>query len=167
MSGNTRPFTMVSPELHNSRRYLSLDDSGRTLMHYYVSGPHQTSCGCSQIKPAYAAADLLWPVEKYLDYRGKLFDAGLIAFDAATDEIYIERWFKHHCKGSWKFGKGLMTQICKIESDQLREQVEAEFASTDIGAQAMEAQEAEKEAGKPSAANTHSRLASTRLMQRV
>ncbi|RWG20118.1 MAG: hypothetical protein EOQ55_12535 [Mesorhizobium sp.] len=85
---NERPFTMVFPKLHSSKRYLSLDDSGRLLHHYFLDGPHQNHCGCYLIKPAYAATDLVWPVDKFLEYRRKLADAELIDFDPETDEIY-------------------------------------------------------------------------------
>ncbi|WP_031247348.1 hypothetical protein [Mesorhizobium sp. LNJC394B00] len=162
---NERPFTLVSPKLHSSKRYLALDDSGRALFNYVLHGQHQNSCGCSQIKPAYAAADLIWPAEKFLLYRGKLLDGSLVDLDADTDEIYIERWFKHHAKGSWKFGKGIMSQIAKIESGRLQEKVHAEFAGTSLGKAALEAEEAEQ-AAAPSVTNITSRLLGTRLMQR-
>jgi hypothetical protein len=167
MSGNTRPFTMVAPELHSSRRYLSLDDSGRALFHYLLTGPHQTSCGCSQIKPGYAAADLApWDTEKFVRYRDVLQEAEMIAFDAGTDEIYIERWFKHHDKGSWKYAKSIRGQIEKIESDRLRKKADEDFMATPLGEAAADAAEADRAGSLPSAANSHSRLLSTRLMQR-
>ncbi|MER8745852.1 hypothetical protein NKH54_22610 [Mesorhizobium sp. M1004] len=164
---NERPFTMVFPKLHSSKRYLALDDSGRSLFHYFLSGPHQNHCGCSLIKPAYAAADLEWPVDKFLDYRGKVVDAGLIDLDADTDEIYVLRWFKHHGNaGSWKFGKGIMGQIARIESGRLQERVEAEFAETPIGKATLNAKDAETAGNEPTVANLSSRLLNTRLMQR-
>lgn len=164
---SARPFTMVAPGLHSSRRYLGLDDSGRALFHYLLSGPHQTSCGCSRIKPGYAAADLMsWDVDKFLIYRSKLQEAGLIAFDAGTDEIYIERWFIHHDKGSWKYAKSIRGQIEKIESDPIREKAEQDFMATPLGEAAADAAEADRAGAVPSAANSQSRLLSTRLMQR-
>ncbi|MER8923426.1 hypothetical protein [Mesorhizobium sp. M0802] len=166
MSGNTRPFTMVAPGLHSSRRYLSLDDSGRALFHYVLTGPHQTSCGCSQIKPGYAAADLgSWDAAKFVRYRAALLDAELIAFDADTDEIYIERWFKHHAKGSWKYAKSIKGQISKIESDPIREKAEEDFMATPMGEAAVEADGAERTSERPSPANAGSRLLNSRIMQ--
>ncbi|RWA73415.1 MAG: hypothetical protein EOQ28_14830 [Mesorhizobium sp.] len=166
---NARNFTMVAPGLHSSRRFLDLDDSARALFLYLLTGPHQTSCGCSQIKPGYACADLgpNWPLAKYstklADLEGQ---AGLIITDPETNEIYIERWFKHNSKGSWKYAKAVAGQIAKIESEMLREKVNADFAATELGQSAYEAGEAEKAADRPSAANADSRLLSTRLMQK-
>ncbi|BCG91417.1 hypothetical protein [Mesorhizobium sp. 131-2-1] len=165
---NTRNFTMVAPGLHSSRRFLALDDSGRALFFYLLTSPHQTSCGCSQIRPGYACADLGpgWPEAKYLTCLADLEGAGLIITDPETNEIYIDRWFRHNSKGSWKYAKAIQSQIYKIESEMLREKVNADFADTDLGHAAYEAGEAEKAADRPSAANSESRLLSTRLMQR-
>lgn len=165
---NTRNFTMVVPGLHSSRRFLDLDDSGRALFLYLLTGPHQTSCGCSQIKPGYACADLgpNWPLEKYQRYLSDIEAAGLIITDPETNEIYIERWFQHNSKGSWKYAKAISGQIEKIESEMLREKVDADFAGTDLGRAAYEAGEAEKAADRPSAANADNRLLNTRLMQK-
>ncbi|TGS46018.1 MULTISPECIES: hypothetical protein [unclassified Mesorhizobium] len=166
MSGNTRNFTMVAPVLHSSRRFLDLDDSGRALFIYLLTGPHQTSCGCSQIKPGYACADLgpSWPLDKYQRHLAALETAGLIIVD--DDEIYIERWFKHNSKGSWKYAKAIQSQIDKIESDMLREKVSADFAATELGQAAYEAGEAEKAADRSTPANVSNRLLSTGLMRR-
>lgn len=165
---NTRNFTMVAPGLHSSRRFLALDDSGRSLFLYLLTSPHQTSCGCSQIRPGYACADLgeNWPPEKYQRYLAVLEEAGLIIADADTNEIYIERWFKHNSKGSWKYAKAIGDQIAKIESEMLHEKVNADFAETDLGHAAYEAGEAEKAADRPSAANSHSRLTSTSYLRK-
>ena len=148
---------------------MDLDDSGRALFLYLLTSPHQTSCGCSQIKPGYACADLgaNWPLAKYLttlaDLEGQ---AGLIITDPETDEIYIERWFKHNAKGSWKYAKAVQGQIDKIESEMLREKVNADFATTELGQAAYDAGEAGRASERPSPANSGSRLLSTRLMQR-
>ncbi|RWH93746.1 MAG: hypothetical protein EOQ89_04830 [Mesorhizobium sp.] len=165
----SRNFTMVAPGLHGSRRFLDLDDSGRALFLYLLTGPHQTSCGCSQIKPGYACADLgpNWPLAKYLTMLADLEgQAQLIITDPETNEIYIERWFKHNSKGSWKYAKAIQGQIDKIESEMLREKVNADFAATDLGQAAYEAGEAERASERPSPANSGSRLLNTRMMQR-
>ncbi|TGQ15918.1 hypothetical protein [Mesorhizobium sp. M00.F.Ca.ET.217.01.1.1] len=162
---NERPFTMVFPKLHSSKRYLSLDDSGRLLHHYFLDGPHQNHCGCYLIKPAYAATDLVWPVDKFLEYRGKVADAELIDFDPETDEIYVLRWFKHHDRGSWKFGKAIIGQIARIESDRLRDLVHADFAGTPMGKATLEVKDAEG-ASEPPVTNITDRLLNTRLMQK-
>ncbi|RWI90529.1 MAG: hypothetical protein EOR22_23590 [Mesorhizobium sp.] len=165
---NTRNFTMVAPGLHSSRRFLDLDDSRRSLFFYLLTSPHQTSCGCSQIRPGYACADLGpdWPMPKYLTCLADIEGAGLIITDPDTNEIYIERWFKHNSKGSWKYAKAVAGQIAKIESEMLREKVNADFLATDMGQAAFEAGEAEKVADIPSAANADNRLLTTRLMQK-
>ncbi|MHC2791942.1 hypothetical protein ACVINZ_000954 [Mesorhizobium jarvisii] len=165
---NTRNFTMVAPGLHSSRRFLDLDDSGRALFLYLLTGPHQTSCGCSQIKPGYACADLgpNWPLEKYRSKLVELEARGLCITDQETSEVYIERWFKHNSKGSWKYAKAIQGQIDKIESEMLREKVNADFTGTDLGQAAYEAGEAERVGERPSQANSSSRLLNTRMMQR-
>lgn len=165
---NTRNFTMVSPGLHSSRRFLALDDSRRSLFFYLLTSPHQTSCGCSQIRPGYACADLGpdWPLPKYLTCLADLEGAGLIITDVETSEIYIDRWFKHNCKGSWKYAKAIQGQIDKIESEMLREKVNADFAVTELGQAAYEVGEADKAADRPTPANVSNRLLSTGLMRR-
>ncbi|RVD21017.1 hypothetical protein [Mesorhizobium sp. M4B.F.Ca.ET.017.02.2.1] len=165
---NTRNFTMVAPGLHSSRRFLTLDDSRRALFFYLLTSPHQTSCGCSQIRPGYACADLGpgWPEPKYQTCLADLESAGLIITDPDTNEIYIDRWFKHNAKGSWKYAKAIQSQIDKIESEMLREKVNADFAETDLGQAAYEAGEAERAGERQSAANSQSRLTSTSYLRK-
>ncbi|MBZ9760316.1 hypothetical protein LB553_05430 [Mesorhizobium sp. CA8] len=165
---NTRNFTMVAPGLHSSRRFLALDDSQRALFFYLLTSPHQSSCGCSQIRPGYACADLgpNWPEPKYLTCLGDLEGAGLIITDPETNEIYVTRWFKHNSKGSWKYAKAVQSQIDKIESEMLREKVSADFAETELGQAAYEAGEAERAANRPSVANSESRLTSTSYLRK-
>ncbi|RUW53745.1 hypothetical protein [Mesorhizobium sp. M8A.F.Ca.ET.021.01.1.1] len=165
---NTRNFTMVAPGLHSSRRFLALDDSRRALFFYLLTSPHQTSCGCSQIRPGYACADLGpgWPEPKYQTCLADLEGAGLIITDPDTNEIYIDRWFKHNSKGSWKYAKAIQSQIDKIESEMLREKVNADFAATELGQAAYEAGEADRAADRPTPANVSNHLLNTGLMRR-
>ena len=53
--------------------------------------------------------------------------------DVDGEEVYVERWFQHCAPGNLKHGRGTITNINKIESDRLREKVEAEFAATPWG----------------------------------
>ena len=132
MSG--REWSKVSPALWRSPRFLGLTGSDeRLLLVYYMTSDHMNSSGCYRIPDGYAVADLGWTLERYRKARPLLVDAGLISFDAATDEVFVDRWFKHNPPTNAKHAKGAKTLISKIESDALREKAEAECAATDWG----------------------------------
>ena len=134
---NDREFTMVSPAVWSSERFIRLDDAGRLLLLYFISGPHQTKIGCARIREAYALADLGWTADKYRPALASLIDAGLILHDATSSEVYVLRWFDH--KGSLPTNKdharGWQKLVSKNDSDTIRQQVEVDFMSTKWGAQ--------------------------------
>lgn len=124
-------FTKVSPAVWRSKRFLALDDAGKVLYLYSLTCEHQNSTGCFRLPDAYASADLQWSIEKYRQYRDGLVSADLLAVDVENSMIYVCRWFKHCPPTNNNHAKGIAKQIGRIESDALRERVEAEFAQAD------------------------------------
>ena len=124
-------FTKVSPAVWRSKRFLALNDTGKVLYLYYLTCDHQNSTGCFRLPPAYAAADLQWEQEKYLEQREVLEAADLVVVDDDHDLIYVCRWFKHCPPTNASHAQGIIKRVEQIESDVLRERVEAEFAAAD------------------------------------
>lgn len=132
-------FTKVSPAVWRSKRFLALDDAGKVLYLYSLTCEHQNSTGCFRLPDAYASADLEWTVEKYRQYRDGLVAADLLAVDVEHSMIYVCRWFKHCPPTNNSHSVGIMKQIARIDSDVLRERVEAEFTQADADRMQREA----------------------------
>ncbi|PBB92128.1 hypothetical protein CK215_14475 [Mesorhizobium sp. WSM3864] len=109
------------------RRFRPLDSDGRVLSIYFRSSPHHNMCGCYRVPDAYAAADLVWPIDLYIAVRARLEEAGLILFDEDTDEVYVVGWFEVNAPKGPKQDTGCVRQIEQIESDRLRARVTADF----------------------------------------
>jgi len=154
----SRNFTMVSPEIWSSPRFAAQDSDGKTLLLYFITGPHQNNSGCARVKEGYALADLGWDAKLYRAKRKGLHDAELIDVDG--EEVYVQRWYEHCAPGNIKHARGIITNINKIESDRLREKVEAEFANTVWGKKALE----EGHAANDPAPDTN-RLTNTHFMR--
>jgi hypothetical protein len=158
MSG--REWSKVSPALWRSPRFLGLQGSDeRLLLVYYMTGDHMNSSGCYRLPDGYAIADLGWTLERYRTSRDLLVSAGLISFDQSTEEVFVNRWFKHNPPTNAKHAKGARRLINKIDSDDLRLMAEAEFCETDWGGQSEQVVNSEL--------SNHSRLANTPMLQRV
>ncbi|TIN77792.1 hypothetical protein [Mesorhizobium sp.] len=158
MSG--RDWSKVSPALWRSPRFLGLQGSDeRLLLVYYMTGDHMNSSGCYRLPDGYAIADLGWTLERYRTARDLLIAAGLISFDRTTEEVFVNRWFKHNPPTNAKHAKGARRLINKIDSDDLRLMAEEEFCETDWGGQSEQVVNSE--------ISNHSRLASTPILQRV
>jgi hypothetical protein len=158
MSG--REWSKVSPTLWRSPRFLGLQGSDeRLLLVYYMTGDHMNSSGCYRLPDGYAIADLGWTLEQYRTARDLLVAAGLISFDRTTEEVFVNRWFKHNPPTNAKHAKGTRRMINKIDSDELRLLAEAEFCETDWGGQSEQVVNSE--------ISNHSRLANTPILQRV
>ncbi|MCF6112390.1 hypothetical protein [Mesorhizobium muleiense] len=158
MSG--REWSKVSPALWRSPRFLGLQGSDeRLLLVYYMTGDHMNSSGCYRLPDGYAIADLGWTLERYRTARDLLVAAGLISFDRATEEVFVNRWFKHNPPTNAKHAKGARRLINKIDSDDLRLMAEEEFCETDWGGQSEQVVNSE--------ISNHSRLANTPILQRV
>lgn len=158
-----RLFTGVAPQLWSSERFMALGDAEAKLHLYLTTGPHQNSSGCYHLPDGYAATDLNWTRDKYVSARTKLIKTGMIAYDATTSEVYIERWFEHtfNAPTGPKHAAGVAKWIFAIKSDVLREKVEADFSNTTWGARGIEALTAEREP----IPTDNSRLANTRLVR--
>ncbi|MER9331880.1 hypothetical protein [Mesorhizobium sp. M0488] len=137
MGKASRQFHKVGPTVWRSKRFLALTNDQRLLWFYFSTGPHQTSAGCCMVPPAYAVADLGWTREHYEACLDALSAADLISHDEETNEIFVRRWFQTSPPANGKHAAGIASHICKLESDIVREKVEAEFVETDWGAQFM------------------------------
>ncbi|MGX5846932.1 hypothetical protein ACWGTO_07620 [Mesorhizobium sp. PL10] len=158
MSG--REWSKVSPALWRSPRFLGLEGSDeRLLLVYFMTGDHMNSSGCYRLPDGYAIADLGWTMERYRKARGLLVAAGLISFDQSTEEVFVDRWFKHNPPTNVKHAKGARRLINRIDSDELRKKAEAEFCETDWGGQS--------ETTVNSEISNHSRLASSAIALRA
>lgn len=132
----SRDFNPVSPSIWSSPAFLGLDDAGRQFILYLITGPHQNSSGCCRVKEGYAVADLGWEAKKYRQTLAAVIAADLVLHDAATDETYVRKWFKHrgNIPTNKDHAKGTMRLISSIASDTIREAVEADFMATEWGA---------------------------------
>lgn len=121
-------FSMVRRSLWRSDRFASLSTHQDKLLYcYFLTCQHQTNVGCYQLPDGYACADLGWPLNEYRESREIVQASGLIDYDPATEEIYIDRWL-HNCPPTnEKHAAGIRKFIFGIESDRLREKVEEAF----------------------------------------
>lgn len=108
-----------------------MDSDARLLHLYLMSCEHQNSAGCFRLPDGYACSDLGWEIGAYRETRDSLVTADLISFDPQTAEIYVHRWFKHNPPMNDKHAIGTRSIIERIESDAIREKVEADFQSAD------------------------------------
>lgn len=125
MSG--RRFTMVSRQIWRSGRFLAVSAEAKVLHFFYMTCEHQNFAGTFRLPDGYALADLNWTADQYQQARQELVQADLIAFDAETSEVYLRRWFQHCRPKGVKQEEGTRRLIEAIESDTIREMVEADF----------------------------------------
>lgn len=130
---STRKFTMISPAVFQSPRYLSVSSEARELYFYCLAGPHQTMIGCFRAPDLYIAADLRWPQPQVRVHLDELQQAGLIDFDPDTSEIMVDRWFIHSQITTEKHMQGARRMIAEINSDFIRERMEAALSAFEAG----------------------------------
>lgn len=123
-----REFSKVSSAIWHSKRFLALsNDRARLLLLYLISNSHQNSSGAYRLPVGYALADLGWSVEEYRCHLDELSEACLIAYDEATEEVYVTGWFKVCPPQNEKHATGTMTRINDIESEAVRTVALGEF----------------------------------------
>ena len=129
---SARKFSMISPAIWRPGRFLALGDPNAQVLYlYFLTCEHQNSAGCFRLPDGYACADLGWQLPQYVEVRQKLVAGEMIAFDAETSTIYVERWFQHCAAMSDKHAVGIRKTISAIESDVIREKVEADFEASE------------------------------------
>ncbi|RVG92096.1 hypothetical protein CN072_22350 [Sinorhizobium meliloti] len=124
---SSRKFSMISPAVFQSERYLSCGSDARELFFYCLAGPHQTMIGCFRAPELYIAADLRWQPEQIKAGLCELVDAGLIDHDPKTHEIMVERWFNHCQITTEKHMQGARRLIGEVNSDHIRDKLEEAF----------------------------------------
>jgi hypothetical protein len=154
-----RDFSKVSPAVWRSGRFTAQDADAMVLHLYFMTCEHQNSAGCFRLPDGYACADLGWEPKKYARCREQLTNAGLVSCDDETSEVFVRRWFKHNPPMNDKHALGTRFIIDRIESDCLREIVEAEFLEVDERRKGRGGQSAESFGN-----NGH--LTQTRIMRR-
>lgn len=117
---------------------------------YYMTCEHQNSSGCYRVPDGYGCTDLVWDKARYIKSKNQLIEDKLIAFDTQTSEVFVHKWFKHNPAMNDKHAKGTRTIIDTINSQILKDIVEAEF-------QILEGLRAERTqtSSKPVANNEH------------
>ena len=154
-----REFSKISPTVWRSGRFTAQDADAMVLHLYFMTCEHQNSAGCFRLPDGYACADLGWEPKKYVRCREQLTNAGLVRLENETCEVFVHRWFKHNPPMNDKHTQGTRFIIERIESDDIREKVGAEFQEVD------EQRLTKSKQSDPSISNP-SYLAQTRIMQR-
>ncbi|MCC0035339.1 MAG: hypothetical protein H6887_08780 [Hoeflea sp.] len=126
-----REFSKISPTVWRSGRFNGLDSDAMVLHLYFMTCEHQNSAGCFRLPDGYACADLGWELGNYIRCRNQIIKAGLVSFDTESSEVFVHRWFKHNPPMNDKHAQGTCHIIQRIESDDIREKVEAEFQEVD------------------------------------
>lgn len=123
-----RDFSKVSPQLWTKRQFKNLPTAEAKLaMLYFLTCRHQTSAGCYQIPDGYAASDLGWSEEKYVEARNLVEASGLIVYDDETAEIYIVGWFENNPITNEKHKMGCERLISSLDSETIQEAADREM----------------------------------------
>lgn len=116
-----RDFTMVAPHVWRSPNFKHLkSDDAKYLFMYLLTNPHQNSAGVYALPAGYACSDLEWQLDRYYTALALLVDGGLIRIDEATEEVLIEKWFKHATPKNPKHMQGTRKLVCQVQSPELR-----------------------------------------------
>lgn len=145
-----RVFSKVSPNVWRSPRFRGLGEHAKNCFFYLLTNPHISSAGVYELPDGYACADLAWDLETYQAVRQTLIEAEMIDYDATTETILIERWFKHNPPTNDDHAAGARRRLMLIECEKLREKALASF--DEVNAQRIE-REAAKAAEKLAKAN--------------
>lgn len=125
----SREFSKVAPAIWRSRRFRQLDGDARLCHLYLITCDHQSSAGCFRLPDAYAAADLAWDLARFEVARTQIVNAGLVAHDELTEEVFVHGWFRFSPPMNDKHSLGTDRLISNIESERLRDLVKEEFSA--------------------------------------
>lgn len=126
-----RDFTKISPLLWRDKRFQSLASSDAKLAYlFHLTSEHQNSAGCYRLLDGYAATDLGWSTERYIQARQEVVGAGLILFDEETSELFVKGWFDGNPPTNPKHAMGTRKLIGNVASDAIREAAEEAFLAT-------------------------------------
>jgi hypothetical protein len=126
-----REFSKITPAMWRDKRFRSLPSSDAKLVSLYLlASEHQNSAGAYRLPTLYACSDLGWDEERFAAARAEVLKADLFAFDPETEEFYCRGWFKTNPAMNPKHAQSIIRRISELESDEIRERAEAEFAQS-------------------------------------
>lgn len=122
-------FNMLYPDIWRSKRFQALDSDGKLLLFYFMTCQHQNAAGTFRIPDGYVIADLKWSIDAYHAALAQLTEAKLVAYDTETTELYVSGWFRFCPPTNDNHASGIMNRIGDLDSDNVREVMEAEFTA--------------------------------------
>ena len=129
----------------------------------YICSRHATK-PAPGLPDGYAATDLGWPPERYVNARELLVQADLIRFDTQTSVVMITRWFKHNPPMNESHLKSIEGELERLPSLTL---AEAAHHDLEIIQESLNAERLAKIARKQKAAQTVSDRLNTRFLKGV
>ena len=151
-----REFAKIAPQTWRDKRFRALTSSDARLAYFYfISCEHQNSAGVCRLPALYACADLGWKDDRYSSALDDVKTAGLVAYDAATEEVYCLGWYSVNPAQNPSHAQFIERRISEVESDDIRELVEGEF---------LQSQEEREARRRGNADNVHPLNKSDRLL---
>jgi hypothetical protein len=114
-----RNFSKVNPQIWGRKPFKDLSDGGKLMIFYFLTCRHQNSAGCYQVPDGYVTSDLRWTQEQYDTFRTEVEQAGWIAYDVETQEVYVIDWFKENPITNDKHREGVKRLIGILDSEKL------------------------------------------------
>ena len=127
-----RYFSKVSPLIWRQKQFRALRSTEARLLYlYFLTSGHQSSAGAYYLPDNYPIGDVDMSEADYHEAKADIIRSGAIVYDDDTSEIFITDWFETNPAMNDKHAVRIRREIAKIESDALREAVEAAFISAD------------------------------------
>ncbi|MCP5086470.1 MAG: hypothetical protein GY952_06680 [Rhodobacteraceae bacterium] len=115
-----RDFSKVSCRLFRSRKFRALQSNFERLVYVYLLvSPEGNAGGCFEQPAHVAIAELGCDEDAYLEAIDSLSE-GLIAYDEATETVFIHNWFTFNEPTNTKHAAGAVTQIAKVPCRRLK-----------------------------------------------
>lgn len=115
-----RDYAKIGSSLWGSKKFRSLDDTGRLLYLYILTCPHARSVGCYVLPAGYMVFDTQMDQKTIDNTLQALATVDLIRLDHTENLVYITGWIEHYEPSSPNHCKKMIYDICALPDSPLK-----------------------------------------------
>jgi hypothetical protein len=112
-------YQRVSPRFWQDPKVRRWGDQQKLLAQYFLTCPHRTTEGLFWLPRGYIAQDLGWGIDTVFAVLGSLIEAGFVAYDEATETVFLCKALKYEAPAGPKQIQGAISRLADVPPSPL------------------------------------------------
>jgi len=112
-------YQKIEVQMWNDEKFVPLSAAEKYLFLYLLTSPHSNCLGAFVLKPGYAADDLGWEREQYLETLNSLSAKGFVTVDLTLYLTVVNNYLKHNPPDNQNQFKAILNMLVSLPQSPL------------------------------------------------